>query len=82
MFRSPPVATVAPPLIPLVAGELGVVESMGLLQGRPDDRRIVLSLHDLKSQTKGRVGGNVAVHEPGARIVRLECNDDISICRQ
>ena len=52
-----------------------------------DDRRIVLGpdllsptlmLHDLQTKTFGDVEGDVAVNEPGSRVVGFEGNHDVA----
>jgi len=75
----PPIPAISPPLIPLLATSLGYLKSMGFCDVGPDLLSIRLSLHDLHSQTHTCVIGNVAVNEPCAWIVCLECNDDISV---
>ena len=43
---------------------------------------ILLSFEDLGGQTKACMVGDMTVHEPVARIIGLECNDDEPVLGQ
>jgi len=45
----------------------------------PDRLGIRLSFHNLHSQTGGRVESDMTVDEPGAGVVRLEGDDNITV---
>ena len=81
-ISGPPIVAVSVPLVPLVATTLRRLQRMGLVHVRPDLRRGLLSLQDLQGQSERGVKGDVAVHEPIARVVGLEGDHDVSVCRE
>ena len=71
--RIEPVALVADPLLPRLAR---LVE--GLLR-RLREVDVEFALQDLQRQSRRRVPGDVAVQEPGARVVGYEGEDEIAV---
>ena len=71
--RIEPVALVAEPLLPRLAR---LVE--GLLR-RLREVDVGFALQDLQRQSRRRVPGDVAVQEPGARVVGFEGEDEIAV---
>lgn len=70
----PVIFLVREPGVPVIAHALGLLQPRGreLLPSR------FLPLQDLQSQTRRRVPGYVAMHQPDTRVVRFEGNDDVS----
>lgn len=68
------IALVREPSVPFIAHALGLLQP----RGRELPPRRFLSLQDLQSQTRRRVPGYVAMHQPDTRVVRFEGNDNVS----
>ena len=74
--RIEPVALVAKPLLPRLAR---LVE--GFLR-RIREVDVGFTLQDLQRQSRRRVPGDVAVQEPGSRVVGFEGEDEIAVLGQ
>ena len=74
----PPIAAVTVPRVPIRA------DAFRFLNGRrcrlgPNHVGALPALEDLHGQAEGRVERDVAVHQPGARVVGLEGDDDEAV---
>ena len=77
----PPIPTIPPPLIPPITRPLRLHDRR--ITRRPELRlRDVLRLHNLRGQAEGSVQGDVAVHDPGARVVEAEGDDGVAVLGQ